>query len=151
MHRVPSLNCQLKILFCTTLSSEHIQIEPTNLIAAFRLQRHIDTLSQLDRIEVVVNGIPNKIMVDVLRLPHAPFLEVIAADLLDARMNPSLDSCELFPNIHHLRLVNPEVCVHFNYVFGTVVSDLQLRQIFLGILKLVLPSSLFGKSVITLG
>jgi hypothetical protein len=51
----------------------------------------INVLSQLDRIEVVVDGVPNEILVDVLRRPHADLLEVIAADLLDARMNPFLD------------------------------------------------------------
>jgi hypothetical protein len=82
---------ELKILFCPTLSTEHIQIEATNQVAAFRLQMQINVLCQLDRIEVVVNGVPNEILVDVLRRPHADLLEVIAADLLDARMNPFLD------------------------------------------------------------
>jgi hypothetical protein len=98
---------QLKILFGPTLSSEHIQIEATDQVAAFRLQVQINVLSQLDRVEVVVNGIPNKILVDILRRPHANLLEVIAADLLDARMNPFLDSSESFLNILHLRLVDP--------------------------------------------
>jgi hypothetical protein len=82
---------ELKILFCPTLSMENIQIEATNQVAAFRLQMQINVLSQLDRIEVVVNGVPNEILVDILRRPHADLLEVIAADLLDARMNPFLD------------------------------------------------------------
>lgn len=83
---------ELKILFCPTLSSENIQIEATNQVAAFRLKMQINVLSQLDRIEVVVNGVPNEILVDVLRRPHSDLLEVIAADLLDASMNPFLDS-----------------------------------------------------------
>jgi hypothetical protein len=86
------LDGELKILFCPTLSSENIQIEATNQVAAFRLKMQINVLSQLDRIEVVVNGVPNEILVDVLRRPHSDLLEVIAADLLDASMNPFLDS-----------------------------------------------------------
>ena len=107
MHGVPYLYGQLKILFGPTLSSEHIQIEATDQVATFRLQVQINILSQLDRIDVVVNGVPNEIPVDILRGPHADFLEVIAADLLDARMNPFLNSSESFLNIFHLRLVNP--------------------------------------------
>ena len=151
MHGVPYLYGQLKILFGTTLSSENIQIEATDQVATFRLQVQINILSQLDRIDVVVNGVPNEIPVDILRGPHADFLEVIAADLLDARMNPFLDFFESSLNIFHLRLVNPEVWVPFNYVFGTFESDLQLQQILLGIHELVCLSFLFGKSVITLG
>jgi hypothetical protein len=83
---------ELKILFCPTLSSENIQIEATNQVAAFRLKMQINVLSQLDRIEVVLDGVPNEILVDVLRRPHADLLEVIAADLLEASMNPFLDS-----------------------------------------------------------
>jgi hypothetical protein len=86
------LDGELKILFCPTLSSENIQIEATNQVTAFRLKMQINVLSQLDRIEVVVNGVPNEILVDVLRRPHSDLLEVIAADLLDASMNPFLDS-----------------------------------------------------------
>ena len=126
MHGVPYLYGQLKILFGPTLSSEHFQIEATDQVAAFRLQVQINILSQLDRVEVVVNGIPNEILIDILRHPHADFLEVIAANLLDARMNPFLDFFESSLNIFHLRLVYSEVWVPFNYVFGTFVSDLQL-------------------------
>jgi hypothetical protein len=97
---------QLKILFGPTLSSEHIQIEATYQVAAFRLQMQINVLSQLDRVEVVVNGIPNEILVDILRGPHADLLKIIPANLLDARMNPFLDFFESSLNIFHLRLVN---------------------------------------------
>ena len=127
MHRVPYLYGQLKILFGPTLSSEYIQIEAANQVAAFRLQMQINVLSQLDSVEIVVNGVPNEILVDILRGSHANLLKIIAAELLDARMNPFLDSSESFLNIFQLRLVNPEVWVPFSYVFGTVVSDLQLQ------------------------
>jgi hypothetical protein len=98
---------QLKILFGPTLSSKYIQIEAANQVAAFRLQMQINVLSQLDRVEIVVNGVPNEILVNILRGPHADLLKVVAAELLDARMNPFLDSSESFLNIFQLRLVNP--------------------------------------------
>ena len=66
-------------------------------------------------------------------------------------MNPFLYYFESFADIFHLRLVYPEVWIPFNYVFGTIISGLQLNKIILGIQELVCPSFLFGKSVITLG
>jgi hypothetical protein len=66
-------------------------------------------------------------------------------------MNPFIYYFESFADIFHLRLVNPEAWIPFNYVFCTVISGLQLNKIILGIQELVCPSFLFSKSVMTLG
>ena len=92
-------HCLCKVVFCTLIWKLAIQIAFAYVKTALSLEGDVHPIKCLDRIAVIVNRVPHRLLVDVLRLTHGPRFEVVTAWLLNAGTNIFLNCSHPFLQI----------------------------------------------------